>query len=118
MPLELIFNYMVECISELDLVFQSLADPTRRDILKRVAQRELSVSEVAAPYVHLTYAAVSKHLKVLEGANLIHKRRQGKERVVILSPLALRDASRYLEHYKKQWRDRFDRLDDYLQANA
>ena len=61
---------MVECTLNLDSVFASLADPTRRDILRQVTRRELSVGSIANQY-NLTYAAISKHLKVMERANLI-----------------------------------------------
>ena len=98
---------------KLNEVFSSLADPTRRDILNRISKKELSVSEIAAPYDQ-TLAAISKHLKVLEKAKLVTKRRNGKQQFVSLSPPALKEASRYLEHYTKLWEVRLDRLEDYL----
>jgi DNA-binding transcriptional ArsR family regulator len=91
---------MVEYTLSLDSVFGSLADPTRRDILKRVSSSELSVSEIAQPY-DLSLAAVSKHLKVLEKARLIIKRRRGKQHLVRLSPGALANATDYLEWYQE-----------------
>ena len=97
----------------LDNIFGSLADPTRRDILRRVADRAMSVGEVAEPY-DLSLAAVSKHLKILERARLIMKRRQGKEQIVQLSPYAFRDASQYLEWYRHVWEQRLDALEEYL----
>ena len=106
---------MVKYSPELDSVFKSLADPTRRDILRRVSRCELSVSEVAAPY-DLTIAAISKHLKVLEEAKLIHKRKHGKQHLVTLSPPALKDASRYLAHYQIFWEKRLDRLEVLLRT--
>lgn len=104
---------MVEYSLSLDLVFSSLADPTRRDILDRVTGKELSISEVAEPY-NLTFAAVSKHLKVLEQAKLIVKKRRGKHQFVQASPSALKDAAEYLSHYEKLWSERFDSLDELL----
>lgn len=105
---------MVELtLSPLDLIFQSLADPTRRDILKRVSKKEMSISDIAKPYA-LTFAAISKHLKVLEKANLVIKRRQGKEQIVKAAPDALKNASEYLKTYEKLWNNRFDRLEKYL----
>ena len=83
---------MVECTLNLNSIFGSLADPTRRDILNRVSQEELSVSEIAEPY-QLTFAAISKHLKILEKAHLIIKRRHGKQAMVQASPTALKEAS-------------------------
>jgi DNA-binding transcriptional ArsR family regulator len=67
---------MVEYTLSLDSIFSSLADPTRRDILRRLITQELSISELAKPY-DITFAAVSKHLKVLERAQLIIKRGHG-----------------------------------------
>ena len=104
---------MVEYIMNLDTVFGCLADPTRRDILKRVAKEELSVGEVAQIY-SLTFAAVSKHLKVLEKAKLIIKRRRGKEQMVHLAPDAFKDAAEYLQWYGQLWEQRFDSLEALL----
>lgn len=104
---------MVEYSLDLDSVFGSLADPTRRDILRRVTHQELSVSEIAQPY-DLTFAAVSKHLKILEQAKLIIKRRRGRERLIQLSPAALQDASEYLRFYETMMSEQLDSLDNYL----
>jgi DNA-binding transcriptional ArsR family regulator len=104
---------MVEYTLSLDSIFGSLADPTRRDILRRVSDSELSVGEIARPY-DLTFAAVSKHLKVLEKAKLIIKRRQGKEQIVSLAPQALADATEYLDWYRQFMEVRYDSLANYL----
>lgn len=104
---------MVEQSTRLNLIFGSLADPTRRDILRRAAKKELSITELAEPY-QLTFAAISKHLKVLEHAKLIKKERRGKQQFVRLSPAAFNNASKYLKQYEKLWNDRFDRLERYL----
>jgi DNA-binding transcriptional ArsR family regulator len=100
----------------LDSVFGSLADPTRRDILARVATRELSVGDIAKPY-DLSLAAVSKHLKILEKAQLIMKRRHGKQYLVALSPYAFKDATEYLEWHRRLWETRLDRLEEYLKKD-
>ena len=105
---------MVECNPALDLVFGALADPTRRDILRRVAGHELSVGEIASSY-DISLAAVSKHLAVLEKAQLVVKRREGKMQIAALSPPALTDASRHLERYRDIWESRLDRLEQYLE---
>src|SRR5215213_5294020 len=97
----------------LDSIFGSLSDPTRRDILRRVAGTELTVSEIAKGY-SLSLAAISKHLKILEQARLIIKRRQGKQQFVSLSPPAFADAADYLEWYRRLWEQRFDSLEEYL----
>ncbi len=93
---------MVEQALQLNFIFSALADPTRRDILKRIGKTELSISEIAK-YYNLTFAAVSKHLKVLEKAKLIFKRREGKQQMVQVSPAAIKDAAKYLEHFPAQW---------------
>ncbi|MBJ7457775.1 MAG: winged helix-turn-helix transcriptional regulator [Thermoleophilaceae bacterium] len=104
---------MVESIPTLDLVFGSLADPVRRDIVRRVAGRELSVSEVAEPYA-MSLAAVSKHLKVLERARLVVKRRNGKQLMVGLAPDALTDAADFLDFYKSFAAKNMDSLEHFL----
>lgn len=106
---------MVEYSLSLDSIFGSLADPTRRDILRRVAKKELSVSEISKSY-DLTFAAISKHLKVLEKAKLVIKRKQGKEHLVRMAPKAITEAADYLEEYKQLWEDRLDALERYLES--
>jgi DNA-binding transcriptional ArsR family regulator len=106
---------MVEHTLRLNSIFGSLADPTRRDILRRVAKKELSVSEIATSY-NLTFAAVSKHIGVLEKAKLVSKHRDGKQQVVRLSPTALKDASVYLRRYQVLWEERLDRLEAFLKT--
>jgi DNA-binding transcriptional ArsR family regulator len=104
---------------ELDAVFRSLADPTRRDILKRISRRELSVSEVAAAYARqLSLAAVSKHIGVLERAHLIHKRRKGREHYIAASPPGLTIALHYLKQLEKVWEARLDRLAAHIEESA
>lgn len=104
---------MVEYAFSLDSTFASLADPTRRDILARLQECSMNVSEVAEPY-DMSLAAISKHLKILEQAKLINKRRRGKERIVSLEPEAMVEATEYLKRYEQRWLDRFDRLEQYL----
>ena len=100
----------------LDAIFSSLADPTRRDLLRRLRPREHSVGELAEHY-DLTFAAISKHLQVLERARLVQKRRDGREQKVALAPAGLRQADRYLAQYRRMWEKRLDRLGDFLEAN-
>jgi DNA-binding transcriptional ArsR family regulator len=104
---------MVEYTLSLDNIFGSLSDPIRRDILKRVMNAELNISEIALPY-SVSLAAISKHLKILERAHLITKRKQGKEHFVVVSPAALQQADEYLNQYAALWEGRFDRLDTFL----
>jgi DNA-binding transcriptional ArsR family regulator len=105
---------MVEYALDLDSVFSSLADPTRRDILRRLSDEELSVGQIAQPY-DLTFAAISKHLKIMERAQLIIKRRLGKQQLVQLSPIAFQSASDYLNFYQNHLVQRFDSLEHYLE---
>lgn len=101
---------MVEYTLHLDSIFASLSDPTRRDILARVAHAELSVGELVKKY-DVSFAAISKHLKVMERAQLIVKRKEGKKQMVSLAPDALRSADEYLEQYRQMWQSRYDKLD-------
>lgn len=101
---------MVEYAMQLDSIFNSLADPIRRDMLQRVAKYEHSVGELVACY-DVSFAAISKHLKVLEKAQLIYKRKEGKKHMVSLAPGALASADEYLEQYRSMWQSRYDKLD-------
>jgi DNA-binding transcriptional ArsR family regulator len=104
---------MVEYSTQLDLVFGSLADPTRRDIFQRVSGNESTVGEIAKHY-KMSYAAVSKHLKVLEKANLISKRKKGRQQLILAKPKALKNIEDYLSKYEKVWDSRFDALEELL----
>ncbi len=105
---------MVEYSLQLDSIFGALADPIRRDILLRgLLHKEMTVSDVAKPY-KLTYAAISKHLKVLEKAKLVVKRKKGREQFVQLSAGAFADANSYLKEYERLWNSRLDSLETYL----
>jgi DNA-binding transcriptional ArsR family regulator len=107
---------MVES-NAIDNIFMALSDQTRRSILVQVAQAEMSIGEIAEHY-RLTFAAVSKHIKVLERAHLITKRRRGKEQVVIIVPKTLNIAREQIEAYAKIWDDRFNRLDMLLASES
>lgn len=107
---------MVEYNQRLDLLFAALADATRRDILSRVALGGLSISEIAEHY-ELTFAAISKHIKVLERANLVVKHRHGKEQVVTIVPSTLGIAQKHISKYAKMWGERFDQLEDILKKD-
>jgi DNA-binding transcriptional ArsR family regulator len=106
-------EYQSHSQSQLDLTFSSLSDPTRRDILRRIQKKELTVSEIAKSY-EMSLAAISKHLMVLEKAKLIEKHRKGRQQFIALSPPALKDASEYLKRYKDLWERRLDRLEELL----
>lgn len=107
---------MVEYSLQLDLVFQSLADGTRRDILRRIAKKTLSIGELAEKY-QMSFAAIAKHISILEHANLVKKRREGKKQLVSLTPRTIEITKRHLEQYEKMWNDRFQTLDEVLKRN-
>lgn len=97
----------------LSATFAALADPTRRAILARLADGEASVTELAEPF-EMSLPAVSKHLKVLERAGLVTRTRHAQWRPCRLRPEPLREASDWVEQYRRLWEERFDRLEDYL----
>lgn len=98
----------------LDLIFQALADPTRRAILRDVASQERSISEIAKPY-KMSLAGISKHLKVLERANLVQRRRQGYFFYLKMNAEALQSAEEWLAYYRKFWDIRLDALQNFLE---
>jgi DNA-binding transcriptional ArsR family regulator len=103
--------------AEVDRVFHALATSTRRDILRRTIEREQSVSTLAAEY-EMSFAAVQKHVAVLEAANLIVKRAEGRERLVRANPEMIARARALLARYEELWRSRIARLDDLLAEPA
>ena len=100
---------------QLDRTFAALSDPTRRAIVDRLADGEASVTELAAPFA-MSLPAVSKHLKVLEKAGLISRGRKAQWRPCRLEPEPLKEASDWLEEYRRLWEERLDRLDEYLRT--
>lgn len=98
---------------EVDRIFRALADATRRDILRRTLIGEASVSQLAAAY-DMSFAAVQKHVAVLEGAGLVTKQPHGRERVVRGNPDRIEQAKALLDRYEQIWRARIDRLDALL----
>ena len=101
-------------VDQLSLTFTALADPTRRAILARLASGECSVSELAEPF-DMSLPAVSKHLRVLERAGLIAKRRDAQFRPCRIEAAPLKEIADWTERYRALWEERLDRLDQYLQ---
>jgi DNA-binding transcriptional ArsR family regulator len=101
----------------LNQLFRALADGTRRDILERSLTGTPSVSELAARY-QMSFAAVQKHVAVLERASLIQKRPHGREQLVSTNQAQLRRAGELLDHYESIWRQRMAQLDDVLLPKA
>ncbi|WP_038468984.1 helix-turn-helix domain-containing protein [Arthrobacter sp. PAMC 25486] len=96
-----------------DRLFQALSDATRRDIVRRVSGSPLSVSSLAAFYA-MSFAAVQKHVAVLERASLITKEKRGREQLVTVHPKGLALARRLLDEYEEVWRQRTARITDIL----
>ena len=112
----LIYNHMVVDSAEAertDRLFHALADATRRDIVVRTLEGEHSVSALARRYP-MSFAAVQKHVAVLEGAGLVSKRRQGREQLVRGEVDAVRRASQALDALEAVWRGRVDRMTEIL----
>lgn len=100
-------------MDRLSLTFSALADPTRRAILARLSRGAATVNEIAAPFA-MSLPAVSKHLKVLERADLIARGKEAQWRPCELKAEPLREADEWIEQYRQMWEERFDRLDAYL----
>jgi DNA-binding transcriptional ArsR family regulator len=115
----LIYNQMVVDYletSKADDVFHALADPTRRDILRRAGGDASSVSRLADAYP-MSFAAVQKHVAVLERAGLVTKRRRGRERLVEVAPAGLAEARRALDDLEDVWRGRVERMSEMLASD-
>jgi DNA-binding transcriptional ArsR family regulator len=100
--------------ADLDSIFAALADPTRRAIVARLAAGEATVLELAAPF-EISLPAISRHLKVLERAGLITRGRDAQRRPCQLRAAALDEVTRWTQHTRETWSERFEQLDEYLQ---
>lgn len=109
----LLLNRMVEYALNYNLVFQALADETRRDILARVIDGEKTITELASRYA-MSFAAIAKHLRVLEVASLVTKTRHGRTQVVTANPATLVQTAQYLQQYERLWSERYDVLDTLI----
>lgn len=101
---------------DIDRIFRALADRTRRDIVRRTLTEEASLTALAADY-DMTFAAVQKHVRVLEAADLIDRIPQGRERIIRGNPGTIRRAQELLNQFEQIWRKHIDRLDDFLADN-
>jgi DNA-binding transcriptional ArsR family regulator len=112
-----LFNQMVEqgglVVDQLSQVFAALADPTRRDIVARLAEGDATVGDLAAPY-EVTVQAVSKHLKVLEGAGLVSRSRDAQRRPVHLEAEVFDLMTKWIERYRQRAEERYQQLDAVL----
>lgn len=100
-------------VDELSRTFAALADPTRRALLARLSEGSSTVGELAEPF-EMTFAAVSKHLRILEGAGLVSRSRDAQYRPASLDARPLRAAAAWIGGYQQFWTDSFDSLDDHL----
>ena len=104
---------MVEQHVPLDSVFHALADPTRREMLRRLAAGEQSIGELAAPF-RMSFAGASKHVRTLESAGLIRREVRGRTHVCRLEPAPLAAADAWLRFYERFWAERLDALEQAL----
>ena len=100
-------------MTQLDLTFAALSDPTRRAILARLSRGEASVTQLAEPF-KMSLPAISKHLKVLQKAGLITQSREAQWRPCRLEAKPLKQAAEWIERYREYWEESFDNLDSYL----
>jgi DNA-binding transcriptional ArsR family regulator len=99
--------------TELDQTLIALADPTRRAILRRLSQGEARVTELAQPFA-MSLNAVSKHIRMLERARLVRRRRAGREHLLSFNPQPLDEAAAWIDTQRTAWTARLDALDDLL----
>ncbi|MEI1279163.1 metalloregulator ArsR/SmtB family transcription factor [Leptospira venezuelensis] len=107
-------NHALSQSSRLDATFAALSDPTRRAILSRLANGEVSVMDLAKPF-SMSQPAISKHLKVLERAGLISGIKDAQKRLRKLEAKPLEEATEWLENYRKFWEGRFNQLDSLIE---
>ncbi len=107
-------NQMVTFQKQLDRTFAALADPTRRAILLRLSEGEATVGELARPF-RMSRPAISKHLRVLERAGLVVRRKDGRISRCTLDASPMRDAATWVERYRRFWEGQLDRLTTYLE---
>ena len=112
-----IFNQMVKYSGKLNRTFAALADPTRRRMLEQLARGDRCVTDLARPH-SMSLPAVSKHLRVLEKAGLLRRRRYGRVHQLRLEAKPLKQAALWVEEYRKFWEESFDRLAAYLEETA
>ena len=103
----------VEASARLDAAFSAMADPTRRAILARLALGEARVTEIAGDFP-VSLNAVSKHIKMLERAELVRRTVQGRDHILSLNAAAMAEAAEWMEHYRQFWEDRLASLETFV----
>ena len=106
-----------DSLTELDAIFSALADPTRRAMLEQLRQGEKTVGEVAEPF-DFALPTISRHIRVLEKAGLLTRKRQGRLHYLTLNAVPIQKASTYLTHYQAFWEETFGLLDNYLKQQT
>jgi DNA-binding transcriptional ArsR family regulator len=102
---------------ELDPIFAALADPTRRAILAHLSHGEATVTQIAEPF-ETSLPAISRHIKVLEAAGLVKRRKEGRIHHLRLNPASLKDAVAWLDQYRWFWETQFDSLEQLLKEGG
>src|SRR4051794_34289959 len=102
--------------NRLDVTFHALSDPTRRGMLASLALGEKSVGELGEPF-RMSFAGASKHVKVLEAAGLIERRKAGRKQMCSLNAEPLAEAQRWLKQWERFWTDRLDRLEALIERD-
>jgi DNA-binding transcriptional ArsR family regulator len=105
---------MVKCQEDLSRTFSAISDPTRRDILERLARGPATITELALP-LGISLPGLMKHVRILEEADLVATSKNGRTRECHLGAELLEDASRWIEDYRRRWERRLDRLETYLE---
>lgn len=107
---------MVDIISsDLDLLFYALSDPTRRKILSMLQERSHTIGALADPF-NMSLAAISKHIKILEKANLLNRKKMGRIHECSINPAAFKSAEECIQFYTQYWNDRLDAFADELES--
>ncbi len=107
---------MVEDSKKVDRIFHALSNHTRRGMVRQLSRGECSVGDLAAP-AEMSFAAASKHVKVLEQAGMVNRRVEGRQHLCSLRPEPLKEASEWLDFYEKFWADNLDRLARVLEED-
>jgi DNA-binding transcriptional ArsR family regulator len=102
---------------DLDLIFHAFSDPTRRAILKKLSRSEKSIVEVAKPF-QMSLTAVAKHVKVLEKAKLISRRREGSSSYLKLNDPAMATAEEWISHYRRYWQEQLDSFQKFIEEDS
>lgn len=109
----MLFRLMPNNSQSIETTFSALSDPTRRAVVQALSKGPASVSELAGPF-KMALPSFTQHLGVLENAGLIVSHRQGRSRICSLNPVAMREAEDWLASYRREWEERFDRLEAYI----